>query len=532
MNGPSTARDAQSPWAPLRRPLFRSLWIATLVSNIGTWMHEVGAGWLMVTLDPSPVMVAFVQAATALPALFLALPAGALADILDRRRYLLATQSWMLACAALLAVMTYAGWTEAWSLLAITFALACGAAMMTPAWAATVPELVPRDELHSAIALNSTGVNVARAVGPAVAGVLVAAAGPAIAFALNALSFLGVMAVLARWRREKREATLPPEDFTGAMRAGLRYVRAAPKLQSVMVRALAFFLFGSAVWSLLPLVARGTGGGAQMYGILLGCIGAGAVSAALLLPRLRKRWSRDVLVRGASTLLAGAMLLCAVARSAFVLVPAMLLVGVSWLSVLSTLHVSAQTAVPAWVRARALAVYLVMFSLGMTGGSVLWGYIATHSSVALALAVAAVGSLVAMVVTRAYTLGGVDGSDPGEAVAWPEPATHGDIAPDRGPVLVTVEYRVAPENEQGFALAIQELRRIRRRDGAMLWGLFHDAADEQRYVETFLVESWVEHMRQHHRATAGDQAVNDRVRAFHIGDEAPRVSHLVATGPT
>lgn len=527
----TTTPDHASPWAPLARPLFRALWLATLVSNIGTWMHEVGAGWLMVTLDPSPVMVAFVQAATALPAFFLALPAGALADILDRRRYLLATQSWMVACAALLALLTYAGWIEAWSLLAITFALACGAAMMTPAWAATVPELVPRSELHAAIALNSTGVNVARAVGPAVAGVLVAAAGPAVAFLLNALSFIAVMVVLARWRRVVQHGELPPEGFFGAMRAGVRYVRAAPKLQSVMVRALVFFAFGSAIWSLLPLVARGTGGGAQMYGVLLGCVGAGAVSAALVLPGVRSRWSRDRLVRAATALLAAAMVLSALARTPAVLVPAMLLTGVAWLSVLSTLHVSAQTAVPGWVRARALAVYLVMFSLGMTGGSVVWGAIATHSSVAAALLIAAAGSLVALFLTRGYMLGGQEAAGSADLVTWPQPVTQGDIEPGRGPVLVTVEYRVAPENAPAFAAAMQELRRVRRRDGAMLWGLFRDAADAERYVETFLVESWMEHLRQHHRATAGDQSISDRVRAFHIGDAAPQVSHLIAAAP-
>lgn len=523
---------SHTPWAPLRRPLFRSLWIATLVSNIGTWMHEVGAGWLMVTLDPTPVTVALVQAATALPAFFLALPAGALADILDRRRYLLATQAWMLACAALLAVMTYAGCVEAWSLLAITFALACGAAMGTPAWAATVPELVPRTELHAAIALNSTGVNVARAVGPAAAGVIVAAAGPAITFALNALSFVVVMVVLLRWKREPQPAELPPENFVGAMRAGLRYVRAAPRLKSVMVRALAFFVFGSAIWSLLPLVARGTGGGAQTYGVLLGCIGAGAVAAALALPGVRARWSRDRLVQGATAVMAVAMVLSALARSPVVLVPAMLLTGVAWLTVLSTLHVSAQTAVPAWVRARALAVYLVMFSLGMTAGSVAWGALASRASVAAALLAAAAGALVALFLTRGHSLGGQEPADSAETVHWPAPVTHGAIANERGPVLVTVEYRVPADRAAAFAAAMRELRRIRRRDGAMLWGLFHDAADAERYLETFLVESWVEHMRQHTRATAEDQAIAERVRACHAGAQAPLVSHFVATAPS
>lgn len=518
---------SSSPWAPLRRPWFRALWIATLVSNIGTWMHEVGAGWLMVTLNPSPAMVSLVQAATALPAFFLALPAGALADIVDRRRYLLATQVWMLACAALLAMLTWAGHVDAATLLAITFALACGAAMTTPAWAATVPELVPKEELYAAIALNSTGVNVARAIGPAIAGALVAASGPAIAFILNAVSFLGVMVVLARWRRASQPSALPPENFVGAMRAGLRYVKSAPRLQCVMLRAFTFFAFGSALWSLLPLVARGTGGGAQMYGVLLGCIGAGAVAAALLLPRHRARWGRDRLVHGATVLLALAMVLSAASRSPLVLAPAMLMAGMAWLATLSTLHVSAQTAVPAWVRARALAVYLVTFSLGMTGGSVSWGWVASHTSVGTALDLAAAVSLVAAFLVRRHTLGGQDVADT-NAASWPAPETVRDIEPEQGPVLVTVAYRIDPAQAAAFERTMRELRRIRRRDGAMLWGLFRDAADDTRYVETFLVESWVEHLRQHHRATASDQAVSARVRAFHRGDGAPVVTHLVA----
>ncbi|MDH5537591.1 MAG: MFS transporter, partial [Betaproteobacteria bacterium] len=264
-----------SAWDPLERPLFRALWIATVVSNIGTWMHEVGAGWLMVTLDPRPIMVSLVQAATALPIFFLALPAGALADILDRRRYLIATQVWMLAAAALLGMLTLAGLTTAWMLLGFTFALGIGAAMMTPAWAATLPELVPREELQPAVTLNSIAINLSRAIGPAIAGVVVTAAGSGAAFVLNALSFLGVIAVLARWQRAPATSTLPAERFFGAMRAGLRYVRQAGELQAVMLRALAFFVFATALWALLPLTAQRIGGGAGVYGTLLACLGAG-----------------------------------------------------------------------------------------------------------------------------------------------------------------------------------------------------------------------------------------------------------------
>ena len=527
---PASSPLAASPWSPLGQPLFRALWIATVISNIGTWIHEVGAGWLMVTLDPHPVMVSLVQAATALPIFLLALPGGALADIVDRRRYLIYTQLWMLSVAVLLAAVTTLGWINAWSLLVFTFALACGAALNTPAWAATVPELVPRPQLPAAIALNSLGINLARAVGPALAGVLVAAAGPQAAFLLNALSFVVVIFVLARWQRETRASTLPAERFFGAMRAGVRYVREAAALQFVMARAAAFFFFATATWALLPLVARNTGGGANTYGLLLAGIGAGAVSAAMVMPRLRRRFARDVLVRGATVLYAAATVGVALAGSLALLLPVMLAGGAAWLAVLSTLHVSAQTAVPQWVRARALSAYLMVYAAGMTGGAVLWGAVASRGSVTLALLLAAAGGVLAMLVTWRLPLGGEDGllrTEPA-ALLQPLPLHHTEIPPERGPVAVHVEYMIAPADAAGFITAAQAMQRIRRRDGALSWGLFEDAAVPGRYVETFVVESWAEHLRQHHRGTAGDAAAVTRVRAYHRGEGPPRVTHWVA----
>jgi MFS family permease len=491
-------------------------------------MHEVGAGWLMVSLSPDPLMVALVQAATTLPIFLLALPGGALADILDRRLYLIATQLWMLACAALLAAMTLTGTVGPWSLLAVTFALAAGAAMMTPAWAATVPELVPRDELPAAIALNSTGINIARAIGPAAAGVLVAAWGPAAAFLANALSFLGIIGVLARWRRPRQPSTLPGERFVGALRAGVRYVRAAPQLHAVMVRALAFFFFASAVWALLPLVAAATRGGSTVYGVLLACIGAGAVGGALVLPRLRSAYSRDAVVRGGTLLVAATMLMVAAAESLAVLVPAMLATGFAWIAVLSSLHVSAQTAVPAWVRARALSTYLVVFALGMAGGSVTWGAVASQTHVPAALALAAAGALLAMAFTWGYTLGEQGSEELLAPASWPEPQTAGPIEAERGPVLVTVEYRVAAGDIPDFVSAAMSLARVRRRDGAVMWALFQDAADPERHLETFVVESWAEHLRQHQRSTLADLDIAERVRAYHRGSAPPQVSHMIA----
>ncbi len=517
-----------SAWAPLRQPLFRALWIATLVSNIGTWVHEVGAGWLMVTLDPHPMMVSSVQAATALPIFLLALPGGALADILDRRRYLIYTQAWMLLVVLTLALTTALGWMNAWGLLAFTFALACGAALNTSAWAATVHEIVPRGQLQAAIALNSLGINLARAVGPALAGVVVAASGPQAAFLLNAVSFVGVIVVLVRWPRVPSPSTLPAERFTGALRAGVRYVREATALQHVMGRAAAFFVFSSATWALLPLVARNAGGGADTYGLLLAGIGVGAVGTALVMPALRRRCSRDVLVRGATVVYAVATLGVALAGSLTVLLPAVLACGAAWLALLSTLHVSAQTAVPQWVRARALSVYLMVYAAGMTGGAVLWGALASRWGVPPALQLSAAGAVLAMLVTWRLTLGGEDGLARSAPAALMRSPGHADISPERGPVAVHVEYRIALEDADAFVAAAQGMERIRRRDGALSWGLFEDPDTPGRYVETFVVESWAEHMRQHHRGTAGDAPLFERVRDFHRGDGPPRVTHWIA----
>lgn len=517
-----------SAWAPLRQPLFRALWIATVVSNIGTWVHEVGAGWLMVTLNPDPLMVSMVQAATALPIFLLALPGGALADIIDRRRYLIYTQVWMLAVVLALAVTTALGWVNAWALLAFTFALACGSALNTPAWAATVHEIVPRSELQAAIALNSLGINLARAVGPAIAGVIVTASGPQAAFMLNAVTFIGVIVVLMRWRRAPAPSTLPAERFSGALRAGVRYVREATALQYVMGRAAAFFLFSSATWALLPLVARNSGGGADTYGLLLAGIGIGAVSAALVMPHLRRKFSRDALVRGATVVYAIGTAGVALAGSLAVLLPAVMACGAAWLGLLSTLHVSAQTAVPQWVRARALSVYLMVYAAGMTGGAVLWGAVAKSHGVPAALMIAAAGLLVAMFITWRLTLGGEDGLSRSAPAALMRSAGHDDIAPERGPVAVHVEYSVAHDDAEAFVTAAQSMERIRRRDGALSWGLFEDPDTPGRYVETFVVESWAEHMRQHHRGTAGDAPLFERVRAFHRGDGPPKVTHWIA----
>jgi MFS family permease len=520
-----------SAYAPLRRPVFRTLWTASLASNLGTWLQNVGAGWLMTGLTPSPLMAALVQAATTLPVFLLALPAGALADVIDRRRLLLVAQGWMLAAAAALAAITAAGVVTPWLLLALTFALGLGFALNAPAWQAVVPELVPRAEVPAAVALNGVSVNASRAVGPALGGVLVAAAGPEAAFLLNALSFVAVLWVLFRWDRPAAESALPAERLVGAMRAGVRYVRHAPAFRAVLVRSTAFVSGAAGLWALLPTVARDhVDWGPAAYGVLLGSLGAGAVLGTFLLPAVRRGTTADVVVTGGTVLFAacaaGVALLPALWARCLLLFPA----GAAWLAVLTTLNSSAQSLLPAWVRARALSVYLLVFFGGMAAGSVLWGTVAAPLGVPTALLASAGWMVVAVAAGLRYRLP----AGPPPAV---EPSRHWPEAPavraaeyERGPVLVTVEYRVPADRVGEFRAVAGRLRAARLRDGAIRWDLFQDVEDAERFVEVFLVESWVEHLRQHERVTGEDWVTAEAARALHAGDSPPRVTHLVAAG--
>jgi MFS family permease len=512
----------------LAQPLFRALWIATIASNVGTWIQDVGAAWLMTTLAPSPMMVALVRAANSLPLFLLALPAGALADVVDRRRLLLFSQLWMLAAAAALGLLTLAGLITPALLLALTFALGIGAALNAPAWQAIVPEIVPPLQLREAVSLNSLSVNLARAVGPAIGGLLIAATGPAATFLFNAVSFFGVIVVLYRWKRAPNESVLPAERVAGAMRAGLRYVRHAPRVQVVLLRSAVFVLFASALWSLLPVMARfELGRGPAGYGILLGFFGLGAVAAATVLPRLRRRWALDRIVGGATVLFALVVLAFAGSRSLGVTELAMAIAGAAWITVLSSFNASLHALVAGWVRGRAMAFSILVFFGGMAVGSALWGSIAAAMGPRMALTIAGVGMLVGLALTARYRLRGGKGLDLSPSVHWPAPVAFNAPQPDQGPVVVTVEYTIDPDRRADFVRAMGRVRRIRRRDGAISWGLLGDVADPARFVETFVVESWLEHLRQHERVTVSDRAVLDRARAFHVGREPVRITHFL-----
>jgi MFS family permease len=529
---PAAAKRASSPWSPLRNALFRNLWIATIVSNVGTWMQDVGAGWLMTSLSSSPSMVALVEAADSIPVMLLALPAGALADIIDRRRLLIGVQFYLLAVAGALALFTWLDLMTAWALLGFLFALGVGASLVMPAWAAIVPELVPASELSSAVALNSIAINVSRAIGPAIAGVLVAAIGPWFVFLLNALSYFGIIAVLLRWRRDHHASALPAERFLSAVRVGVRFITHTQALQVVLIRGIAFFVFASATWSLLPIIVRRElGRGPEVYGILLTCIGVGAIAGAMLLPRLRDRFSRDVVVAGASVLYALAALGLAYVQNLGLLAVAMLAKGAAWIAILSALQVSAQFALPEWVRARGLAAFVVVLMGGMALGSILWGQVATASGIPAALTAAALGMAAAVAATWRFKLGDHAVRDFTPSMDWPAPLLAETPEPDSGPVMVTIEYRIRPDKRAEFVAAMQEVREMRRRNGAFFWQLLHDSAEPSRYVEYFMDESWLEHLRQHERASVADRETLQRAKQFLVAGESSRTTHWLPDPP-
>ena len=528
---PDTGKSKASAWSPFRISTFRILWIATLASNVGTWMHDVGAGWLMTSLSPSPLMVALVQTATTLPIFLLALPAGALSDIVDRRRHLIVVQVWMGAVAALLGVLTLTGTTTAWTLVVLTFAMGVGTAMMMPAWAAITPELVPRSQLQAAIALNSLGINVARAIGPALAGVIVSFAGTGAVFVLNAISYLGVLVVLARWRRQTTASELPSERFLVAIRSGLRFARHAPELQAAVIRGLSFFLFASASWALLPLVAKNLeNGGPQAFGILVASIGGGAVAGAIVLPKVRDKLSRDALVAAASVLYAATTLALATVGDLALLCLAMALSGVAWITVLSSLQVAAQMALPDWVRSRGLAVFMTAFMGSMAAGSLVWGQLAAITSIPRSLMFAAAGLTLSIAISWRWRISGFEQMSLAPSMHWPTPVVHEGVRHDRGPVLVTIRYQVRPDQTESFLAAIRSLGVRRRRDGAFAWGVFEDTEERHAFLESFYVESWLAHLRQHERVTDEDRVLQEEIRELLVAGSEPAVAHYAAPG--
>ena len=520
-----------SAWEPLRLPTFRMLWLVWLASNICMWMNDVAAAWLMTSLTTSPTLIALVQTASSLPVFLLGLPSGALADIVDRRRYFMVTQFWVAANAAILCVVALAGGLTASVLLLLTFTNGIGLAMRWPVYAAILPELVPRSDLPAALALNAVAVNTSRVVGPLLAGAIIAAAGNEYVFGLNFVISIAAGIALLRWKRETKPSVLPGERFIGAMRLGMQFVRESRRMRDALVRNSVFFLHSAALFALLPLVAKGLGaGGAEIYTVLLASMGAGAIFTATQLPRVRSRWNRDQVTLIGSVLSAFSLAAVGFAPNEWIASPAMFVGGMAWIMVANSVAIAAQLALPDWVRARGMAIYQMSIMGGSAFGAVIWGKLAEATSVPTSLAVAGVSMLVASTLTRGRTLEGSEDHTPTHP--WNEPVPARPIELGDGPVMVTVEYFVDPGRGAEFEAIMAESRSSRLRAGAVSWGLFEDLEVPGRFVEYFACDTWVDYLRRFDRFTAADEALHKRRHAFHIAEDPPRISRFIARHPS
>jgi MFS family permease len=521
---------APSALSPFRYPVFRSIWIASLLSNFGSLIQSVGASWMMLSIARSPDMVALVQASTALPIMLLSLVAGAMADNMDRRRIMVFAQIVMLSVSLALSISAWLGLVGPWTLLLFTFAIGCGSAFFAPAWQASVGDMVPRPEVPGAVALNSMGFNIARSVGPAIGGAIVAAAGAAAAFGVNAASYIALLLVLARWKRPPRTSALPNETLGIAMAAGIRYVAMSPHIRTVLLRAAVFGFGASSILALLPLVAKHlVSGGPLTYGLLLGAFGVGAVTGALSAARLRDLLSTEAIVRWAGCIMALAAALVAISTFLVATMAALLLAGAGWVLSLSTFNVSVQLSAPRWVVARALALYQMAAFGGLAAGSWLWGELAADFTISIALLASAAVVLSGVALGRWAPLSqaGELNLDPLRSQLWNAPATSVPVDERTGPVVITVEYLIDESDIEEFLGRMNERRRMRRRDGARNWRLLRDLSDPRLWIERYETPTWLDYIRLNNRATQDDAAVPTRLRELHRGTEGPRVRRRV-----
>jgi MFS family permease len=535
-----TAADApqvgtSGAFAPLGNTLFRVLWIATVVGNIGSFMRDVASQWLVTDMSPAPAAVALIQAAGTLPIFLFAIPAGVLTDILDRRKFLIAVQVLLAAVSLTMGLLAWLGTVSVWNLTLLTFLGGTGAALMLPTWQAIVPELVPASDLKAAVALNSLGINIARSLGPALGGLTLALAGASVTYGIGVLSNLCVIAALVWWKRPMDDLGALREHFGGALRAGLRYAVASPEMHRILWRTVVFFVFGSAVWALMPVIARyQLAGGPKFYGLMLGFTGAGAITGAFLLPIARAKLGADRLVLAASLLMAATSAALAMTSQQAAALAITFCLGLAWIAVLVTLNTTMQSVLPNWVRGRGLALYFMAFNGAMAGGSLVWGGVAQAIGTPFALLSSAACLAVVAVLVHSRPLP-VGNADLSPSMHWPEPAIASESNADRGPVIVTVEYHVASQDRAAFKDIARSLSVERRRDGAYAWGLAEDAEDPQKIIEWFFVVSWAEHLRQHQRVSKSAAAIQSALHRMHGAATPPLVRHLVglpASGPS
>lgn len=527
MTAPETPpRVRTGALAPLNHPVFRAVWITSLATNFGGLIQSVGAAWMMSSIA-SAQMVALVQASITLPIMLLSLAAGALADTVDRRKIMLAAQTFMLLVSAGLSVMTYLGLITPWVLLSFTFLIGCGVAFNGPAWQASVGDMVPREDLAGAVTLNSMGFNLARSVGPAIGGMIVAAAGAAAAFAVNAVSYIGLLVVLFRWTPDRPKQALPREGLLAAMVGGVRYAFLSPRVTAVLLRAVVFGVGASAVQALMPLVAREGGGGPLVFGLLLGAFGVGAVGGALFVGKLRAKYETETIVRVAGLAFAVAAATIGYSPWLALTLPALMIAGAGWVLVLSTFNVTVQMSVPRWVVARALALYQMAAFGGMAGGSWLWGSLAQSQGLDAALGLSSGVLLLAVLIGLRVPLPSTANLNMDLLRRWTEPETQLAIEPRSGPVVVSIAYRIREEDIDDFLAVMDERRRVRRRDGARQWRLLRDLAEPDVWVEKYQTATWLDYIRHNQRITQADADIAERIRALHQGPDKPVVHRLI-----
>jgi MFS family permease len=517
-----------SPLAPMRHGIFRAVWFASLASNFGGLIQSVGASWMMASIADSADLVALVQASTTLPIMLFSLVAGAIADNYDRRVVMVVAQFFMLAVSVALTACTFLGLITPWILLTFTFFIGCGTALNGPAWQSSVGEMVPRSDLPAAIALNSMGFNIARSVGPAIGGAIVAAAGAATAFAVNALSYLALIFVLVRWRPHREARTLPPETLGVAISAGLRYIAMSPVILNVLGRGFVFGFAASAAQALMPLVARDlVQGGPVTFGLLLGAFGAGAVLGALLTTRLRQLLSVEALVRLSFLGFGICAMGAALSSRTPLTMAAMALGGACWVLALSTFNVTIQLSAPRWVVGRALAIYQTSAFGGMALGSWIWGVLAEQIGVGGALVISALAHVIGGVIGVVSALPDLKEINLDPLRRWTEPKVALDIQPRSGPIVITIEYVIRQEDEVEFRAVMAERRRVRRRDGARHWTLLRDLSDPQVWIERYHTPTWLDYVRHNQRITQADARIGERLRELHRGPEPPRVHRMI-----
>lgn len=517
-----------SPLAPFKHDNFRTIWIASLASNFGGLIQSVGAAWLMTSISSSANMVALVQASTSLPIMLFSLVSGALADNFDRRRIMLVAQCFMLFVSALLTICAYVGLITPWLLLLFTFLIGCGTALNNPSWQASVGDMVPRDDLPAAVALNSMGFNITRSVGPAIGGAIVAAAGAAAAFFANTLSYFAILFALLRWRREVPANTLPRETLGRAISAGLRYVAMSPNIGKVLLRGFLFGLSASAILALLPLVARDlVQGGPFTYGLMLGAFGLGAIGGALLSARLREKLTSEAIVRIAFTGFAASAVITAISTYAWLSCLVLLVSGACWVLALSLFNTTVQLSTPRWVVGRALSLYQTMTFGGIAGGSWLWGTTAEQYGAANALMGSCLLMFAGVVVGFRLPLPEFTSLNLDPLNRFMEPPLELDLKPRSGPIVIMIDYEIADDDIPEFLTTMAERRRIRIRDGAGHWALMRDLENPTTWTETYHVPTWVEYVRHNQRRTQADAAVGDKLTALHSGAAPPRVHRMI-----